>query len=239
MGLDILFKKYVKLIIGSFKWSWPIRDYKLIRIIDRMVSKLQRSKRFSILDLGCGYGVTSVRIVRKSALRHSNVYMIGLDIDARKLRIAKRYLDDTVLGDAAALPFRSNAFDLIFMIEVLDHLPKHVGLRLLSKELDSLYRLGIIITCPNGSAFNRTIEPYVWDRHNSDWYPQELSRLGYNVIAIIPKTLVSILAKFSKRPFLLLQLLMPLLGLIALPPHVGWQLIAWKTKGALAKSDAS
>lgn len=230
-------KALLRYLLRLLEWAWPIRDCILIHLINKLVKtsrSMFKQRDISILDLGCGTGITSIRLVYKSILKQYIRYLVGLDIDIKKLYKAKILLEDIVLGDASNLHFRSRSFDLIFMIEVLDHLPKLNGLRLLT-DLDNLCRVGIIITCPNGYLRSQVPESHmshVWDRHNSDWYPEELIKFGYNVITIVPKTFMNMLTRFRvKRPFLLLQLILPFISLINLPPHVGSQIIAWKRKG--------
>lgn len=215
-------------MLKRFKYAYPLRDFKVLRLLDGLLNTLN-SNRLSILDLGCGNGETAMRLIYKSRLRAKSVYVVGLDINLHKLYQAKKILDDVVLGDAVYLPFRPKSFDLILMIEVLDHLPKPAGVYLLTKELNKLSKGAIIITCPNGSTPTSVKELCVWDRHNSDWRPEELRYFGYNIIGNVPKSLVLIATRIKlRKPFLILQLLLPILALVSLPPQISWQLMAWK-----------
>lgn len=103
--------------------------------------KLDNQSR--ILDVGCGYS-SSIRLVRKGS------YRVGLDFHKPYILKSKKSLihDDYVLGDAKVLPFKPNSFDCGVATEVLEHLPKHEG----SKMIDEMGRVAkkIMLTTPNG-----------------------------------------------------------------------------------------
>ncbi len=75
----------------------------------------------SVLDLGCGTGLllSELRGVRE---------IVGLDISREMLQRAKRSMggiENThiLLGDADHVPLRSNHFDLVFAITLLQNMP--------------------------------------------------------------------------------------------------------------------
>lgn len=72
-----------------------------------------------LLDLGCGDGV-ALRRFRRSA---AGFELVGADISLVALRKARAAVPgvDLVLCDANHLPFRADAFDVIFCTEVLEH----------------------------------------------------------------------------------------------------------------------
>lgn len=70
-----------------------------------------------VLDLGAGTGVAS-RAARSAGASR----VVGVDVAAQMLRRG-RSVFDPVLADAAALPFRSGAFDLVVAACCLGHLP--------------------------------------------------------------------------------------------------------------------
>jgi len=76
----------------------------------------------SCLDVGCAGGLY-LRLI--SGLQNSKeLYTVGLDVAKNYLLKAKKEVSEGswVLGDSHKLPFRSNSFDLILCLEVLEHL---------------------------------------------------------------------------------------------------------------------
>src|SRR5712692_764452 len=74
-------------------------------------------RQLLVLDLGCGPGVTAIEM----AQRRPDARIIGLDLAPRMLREAQRCTAaaglssaiDYVLADATALPFATDALDMI------------------------------------------------------------------------------------------------------------------------------
>ena len=73
-------------------------------------------KDWIVLDLGCGNGVSTANIRGET--------VVGVDLSPKQLIRAKRKFPDRVfvVGDATALPFKSNSFDLIVAINLIHHL---------------------------------------------------------------------------------------------------------------------
>ncbi len=83
------------------------------RLEDTVVYNSGLNKNDVILDLGCGEGKLEKRL--------KNNFIIGVDISIGEIRKAK--LGKFVLCDANKLPFKTNAFDKILSMEVIEHLP--------------------------------------------------------------------------------------------------------------------
>jgi ubiquinone/menaquinone biosynthesis C-methylase UbiE len=86
--------------------------------VKRRLGTLQSLTSFegkAILDVGCGVAAYS-KIVKKYGAK----IVVGIDINREYL--GEAILDNLVLGDAHALPFRDSCFDITLMIEVLEHL---------------------------------------------------------------------------------------------------------------------
>ena len=83
---------------------------------------LTRTK--SLLSVGCGPGV----FLREVAETHPEIEVVGVDLSARRVRSAEERLSGlpnarACQGDAMALPFQADSFDLIFCRFLMEYLP--------------------------------------------------------------------------------------------------------------------
>jgi len=79
-------------------------------------SLIPSKKNFTVLDLGCGNGLSTSKIKGRT--------VIGLDLSAKQMIRAKRKYPEKffVSGDARKLPFKSHTFDMIVCINLLHHI---------------------------------------------------------------------------------------------------------------------
>ena len=84
---------------------WQRRRFKLITGFMRGFER--------VLDVGCG----------SSRILGSNPSMVGLDVQAHKLRFDRRYGNPLVHASIFALPFRDASFDCVVCSEVIEHVP--------------------------------------------------------------------------------------------------------------------
>lgn len=132
----------------------------------------------SILDVGCGngWGMPFINKQKRS-------YTVGMDIFEPYLTYAKKQLthDDYVLCDIHRLPVKRKSFDIVMCLEVLEHLEKEEGRRLL-EEMEAIAKRQVIISLPVG-RFPQYPEvgddPY--QEHKSSWQPGELRSYGYKI----------------------------------------------------------
>lgn len=123
-----------------------------------------------VLDIGCGRG----EVLNQVALLGAKA--IGLDYSAAALRIAnnkhknvgineKRF--DLIRGDAIRLPFNEGCFDVIFMMDIVEHLyPDEVEATF--SEVRRLLKPGghiVVHTVPNANYYRYVYPLYRFIKH--------------------------------------------------------------------------
>lgn len=86
-----------------------------LRTIESLVA---RARPDTILDAGCGEGVTLQSLRPRSVFRG-----VGLDLDPARLQLAAAGIADPLLvcGNGEDLPFPEAAFEMVMVLEVLEH----------------------------------------------------------------------------------------------------------------------
>ena len=93
--------------------SYPLYcDYLTERWIDRLIKDLAGQR---VLDIGCGLG----RMLKYFNRRGARAF--GIDITPVVLQKIPEKTFPVSVGDARSLPFRSNSFDLVFSLGVVEH----------------------------------------------------------------------------------------------------------------------
>jgi len=100
----------------------------------RIVKKYAKGK---ILDVGCGTGYAQKRVGHN---------IIGLDVTYALLELNKNI---RVCGDALTIPFKDNSFDVVYSIDVIEHIKKPQKLVNECKRILKKKGILILIT-PNG-----------------------------------------------------------------------------------------
>jgi 2-polyprenyl-3-methyl-5-hydroxy-6-metoxy-1,4-benzoquinol methylase len=170
----------------------------LARFVDRALEKIAREmgpwlpfsirnlvwrhidkKGKCILDIGCGSG-QPVEFIN----RHRQFYVVGIDLFQPYLRYLKQneIYDDCILADVCQLPARPKKFDIVFALELVEHLEKEEGLRLINT-MEKIARRQVILAVPNGGYRQGAMktEPNPYQKHKSIWFPAELKQRGYKV----------------------------------------------------------
>jgi hypothetical protein len=114
------------------------------------------------------------------------LYGVGVDIYSPSLQKSKRdgNFQEYVLADVRKLPFKYNSFDTVIAIDVIEHLSKTDGERLIA-DMEKTSRKKSIIFTPNGYNPKKQLEddnPY--QVHKSGWTVDEFSNRGYTVFGI-------------------------------------------------------
>ena len=107
--------------LGGRIYDIRYRDEQKIKY-GKLLNMVDLGKNYLILDDGCGTGLL---------IRSLKTYVVGLDISenliftARKRLKRRRYVS-LIISDAEELPIRSNIFDLVFSVTLLQNLNNSV-----------------------------------------------------------------------------------------------------------------
>jgi hypothetical protein len=133
----------------------------------------------SLIDLGCGRGVIGV-LVR---IYRNPERLVGIDAFSPYVEFCRRYnfYDEVYCYDLrqTPLPFKDKEFDVATCIEVLEHIPKDKGLRLL-REMERIAKK-VIITTPNGYVSQKPLDNNPSQKHVSSWSVKDFIKRGYAV----------------------------------------------------------
>jgi len=162
------FRKVVSLFA-----PWLTRTYYICNVIDTYSD--------SLLDVGCGAGVESMLLAEKCSFRY-----VGLDIFRPYLVQAKKRLPKAranfILCDIRYLPIRDKTFDIALCMNVLEHLQREEGFKLIA-DLELVTRRQIIVWVPIGLFEPGALDNNPWQAHRSAWSEDDLTRLGFTVKA--------------------------------------------------------
>lgn len=151
-------------------------------LVFRLWSKYQPtniSKVQNILDLGCGTG-----ILQEQFEKRFNVKAFGLDTSKKAINYCyKRGLSRVKLLNSSKIPFRSNFFDLVTAIDVVEHIKD--DLKVLSEIRRTLKRNGIaILLVPAHSKLwsTRDINLQHFRRYNKGELEDKCKKIGLKLL---------------------------------------------------------
>ncbi len=133
--------------------------------------------RASILDIGCGTGEPLSFLSGQKGL-----YVVGVDTFEPYLKGGKqkKVYDDLILGDIRELPIRTKSFDTVLCLNVVEHLEKEEGKRLV-KEMQEIAKTRVILLTPNGFIAKPAHNGNPCEIHKSAWSPKEFKEDGFVV----------------------------------------------------------
>lgn len=134
------------------------------------------------LDVGCGK--SSVLSVFRPGL-----ITVGVDAhapavaEAKAHRVHDQYLVANILEahpDELFAPINGKKFDLVTLYDVIEHVPKNLGYKLLEKCEELTSKL-VLLQTPNGFLEQGPEFGNPFQRHLSGWFPHDFEGLGYTV----------------------------------------------------------
>jgi SAM-dependent methyltransferase len=153
-------------------WWFAGRTWSLLNMIDRVIAP-DASKR--VLDIGCGAGNMFHHLARYGPV-------MGVDNNAKPLIVAKGRGYDVREGLAEDLPFKDQAFDLVSLLDTVEHCDDDMAV------LRECYRV-----CTPGGHLVVTVPAFMWlwshndvlNAHKRRYTVKELGeklvRLGFRV----------------------------------------------------------
>jgi len=131
----------------------------------------------SVLDVGCGWNSPLARIPKRFSSTGVDLFQPSLTI-SKKRKIHDRYVRLDVRQLATG--FAPRSFDAVLASDVLEHLTKKEGEKLLAS-MEKIARKRVIVFTPNGFIPQEVYEDNVLQRHQSGWSACELESRGYVV----------------------------------------------------------
>jgi SAM-dependent methyltransferase len=164
----------------SFGFYWrnlkKITYYGFIDELERALTGCE-----SVLDIACG---------SSSPIKHlpKNFHAVGCDMfpeaieKSRKVGIHDQYFQMNVLD--LDKNFSPKSYDCVLALDLIEHLEKEEGLRLIAM-MERVARKRVIIFTPNGFLPQREFGGNVWQVHKSGWSVKEMEERGFRVIGIL------------------------------------------------------
>ena len=128
-----------------------------------------------VIDVASGMGKWGFLI----KLHIRDCYLIGLDINREYVKKTKNIYDDVILADACHLPIKNFCVDVSLACEIIEHLDKAEGLKMLN-ELFRITKKRVIITTPADKRY------FVGKKakdigHKTMWNPNDFRKFGFKV----------------------------------------------------------
>lgn len=139
----------------------------------------------SVLDIGAGYGKYGVLCREYLELwdGRQNYYerlrrIDGVEVFENYITPLHKYVYDHIyIGDIIKLVSQIDfKYDLVLLIDVLEHFSKLEGESLMTKLLEK--NIGILISTPRKPTVQKEAFGNVYESHRSRWRKQELARFG-------------------------------------------------------------
>ncbi len=128
----------------------------------------------TVLDLGCGCN---------SPIQFLNIpYKIGVELYEPYIEKSKSggIHNEYVRADVNEVEFNDKAFDAVLAIDIIEHLTKEDGYRLIGRMQDWAIKK-IIVTTTNGFVWQDDYDGNELQKHVSGWDAHELRELGFRL----------------------------------------------------------
>lgn len=160
-------------VLPEVTWTHPF--------LPRVLNEIPLDTR-TLIDVGCGRGIIGalMRIYREPKR------LVGVDVFQPYLNFCRKFnlYDEVYCLDLrkVPLPLKGKEFDVVTCIEVLEHLPRKDGEKLLD-EIERLARL-VIVTTPTTFFSQRDFDDNPFQKHISSWTLADFRKRNYDVKGI-------------------------------------------------------
>jgi len=166
------------------------------QILTRLALRKALNDCENVLDVGCGKSMNLrwVGVKRSTGID-------GYEPDLAEARRLKTH-DELILGDVQKLDnyFNPGQFDAVMALDVIEHLAKEDGLRLM-RAMEKISRRKVIFFTPSGFLPQCHLEKNDLQEHLSGWEVAEMKQHGYQVIGMLgPKALRGEFHNLKWRP---------------------------------------
>lgn len=165
----------------------------------------------NVLDVGCGNSMNMRWLGVKNP-----VGIDGYSVSCERARQLNTH-DEIICGDVRKLDdhFQPGQFDAVIALDVIEHLPKEDGFRMI-EQMERIARRKVIFLTPSGFLPQHRFDHNDLQEHLSGWEAAEMEQRGYKVIGLLgPKGLrgEQHVLKGSPKIFW---------GLVSLLGHIFW-----------------
>jgi hypothetical protein len=147
----------------------------ITKVIPTLESELQNELKNcrTILDLGCG----PKSPIREITWASNRVGVEAFEPYALTAELSNTH-DEIIRSMIQDLEFAENSFDAVTLIDVIEHMPKEVGMQVI--ELAQKWASKkVIISSPNGFIKQEALDGNDLQKHLSGWPLAEMKTLGY------------------------------------------------------------
>ena len=144
-----------------------------------LIMGLVRGHGKTILDVGCADGAFMEFIINNSK---EKIIPTGIDVFSPYLEKAKgrKIYKRLIRKDIKSLDKSIGRFDVVLCSQVIEHLTKKEGLKLINN-LEKIAKRRIIFIIPVGGLPQDPYDGNPYQRHKSAWYPRDFKEKGYKV----------------------------------------------------------
>lgn len=166
------------------------------QILTRLAFRKALEGSNKVLEVGCGKSPN----MKWLGIQNST----GIDGYAPYLEEARRenLHAELVLGDARELEryFKPGQFDTVVALDLIEHLTKEDGLRMM-RSMETIASRKVVFFTPSGFLPQHSYENNDLQEHLSGWEAEEMEKLGYKVIGLLgPKKLRGEMHVLKGRP---------------------------------------